>query len=175
MGELPNAWVESELAAARRDWMELVALEKAGVVIASSHRGELVARMFDKGQAVAAGDPVAEVRAGNHGRADAVMHVSPRTRARIEPGMVGRVASAGNREVRHFPATVVAVSPWPHAPSPWIHRLELASAGAGGRLVRVAVDSPDDVRARDGVPCRFEIVLGRSSFAGLLVQAVARS
>ena len=174
-GKFPDDWIETELAAARRNWLEISALEEARAVIASPDSGELVVRRFEKGQTVEAGAPVGEIRTVEDGPPDVFMYLPPRQAARIETGFAAHVhvVPSGDFGAHRVAARVVALSPWPLVPSPWLDRLGFASPGADGRLVRVALDQFPSFRARDGAPCRFEVVLGRHSLVRHLVSGIS--
>lgn len=163
---------ESALASARAEMVELAAMASAGTAITSPHVGELAASGLVVGQAVSAGEPVAEIRVGAGRPQQAVMRVTPEQAERIAIGMKARVTPIGRSGAGVFPAEVVAVSPMQARPPAWLARFGLASEGelgAPSRIVRVAIDADGEFLAQDGAACRIEIVLMRSSPFGLML------
>ena len=176
-GNRDGRWMDAELAAARAEMIELAAIEAEGETIVSSHAGEVAASSLATGQAVSAGEPVVEIRAGAAGRApEAIMLVTPEQGRRIEVGMKARVAFPDRSGSRVFPATVVALSSRPAALPVRLSRLGLASdreSDAAGRIVRLALNGEGEyVEAPDGAACRVEIILARSSPLGLLIPSI---
>ena len=158
------------LASAQAEMIELAAMAAAGVVIVSPHTGEIAASRLAVGQAVNAGEAVAEIRVGAGNPPEAVMLVTREQGEQIAVGMTARVAPSGGSAADILPAEVVAVSPTA-APRPaWLSRFGLASgdqAGTTGRIVRLAIDADADFP--DGTACRVEIILSRSSPLGLIL------
>ena len=70
-----GSWLDAELAAARAEAIELAALDAAGAVIVSPRAGEITAHRLFEGQAVGAGEPVAEVRTGVRRALEAILFV----------------------------------------------------------------------------------------------------
>ncbi len=163
------------LAAARAELAEFTALDAEGGLVISPYSGVLTALHLERGQAITAGTPVAEIRTGGDAVLEAVTVLDPALVQRVRVGMPARVALATrDREGTHVVAARVAeVSSGPVTPARWLARLGIASIGDGGGryLVRLALADEPDVPVPDGTPCRVEIVLGEYPPLGLLFAA----
>ena len=175
MATRTQTWLDAELAAARREMLELAAVASAGAVIVSPRAGEIAAHSLVAGRTVEAEEPVAEIRAGAGGAPEAVLFVPSVESRDVSVGMEARVAVAGRSGSRVFRAEVAEISPRPADPPSWLSRFGLlpsAAPDAPGHLVRLTVSGAASAQIPDGTPCRIEIILARHSPLGLLVSWV---
>ena len=170
-------WLDAELATARAEVLELVALDTAGAVVVSPRTGELTAHGLVEGQTVDAGQSVAEVRTDIRRAPEAILFVTPEQGGRIHAGMKARIVVGDRFGARTFAGEVAEVSPpLPELPF-WLSRMEFASPEATdspGHLVRLAVPGAEGGRIPDGARCRVEIVVARHSPLGLLLATGGR-
>lgn len=162
------------LTSARTELIELAATQAAGGLVVSPHAGEIAAVDVARGQAIAAGMPVAEVRGSGDGVLEAVLFLPSERVQQIHLGMPARVAVTTSERVgsRLLAAEVAHVSPRPALPSPWLARFAGdAEPAGGGYVVRLTLKDEVDARVADGTLCRVEIVLGESSPLSLVTAA----
>ena len=153
-----------ELALARNDLLELMALQSTGQLVVSHAAGELMSHHLSLGQALHTGDEVAVVRFYDPGQIRAVTRVSSDDARRLEPGLDARimVASGTPRTEKVLDAEVLSISELPVEPPTWLSALGLVEQ-ANGHLVELAFrESPQD-RVADGTPCSARIVYERGS------------
>ena len=162
-----GTWRALALAAARAELIELAALGAAGAEVVSPYGGEVSASGLVTGQAVTAGETVAEIRAGARHVPEAIAFV-PLEEGRIEVGMAARVTAPSRTGSRVYAAAVIAIGPAAPLPGP-------ATVSRAGRRVRLALEGGEDLQVPDGAPCRIEIILGRTTPLGLLIAAGRRT
>ena len=167
------AWIDIELASARAELAGIEALESAGRTIVSPQAGELTALHVAAGQPAAAGEAVAEVRAGGGSHLEAVGLAAAAQARSVDGGMEARVVCSLGGPTTAFAAQVMGVDDGSRPIPSWLSRFELASGGdriPGMRLLRVALDSPD-AQIPDGTPCLIEVILSRETPLRLLTSA----
>ncbi len=144
--------------------------------------GVIAAMFVAPGQSVPAGAPVADIVAGDADRRTAVAFVETKDSWLLAPGMTARVTIAWVGGSRSIPGELTAVSAQSTTPPAWLPRLHPdVTLRERGHLLQVAIDafpgfsaSPAGVSARDlpdGIPCRIEIVLERTSPLSLLIRS----
>lgn len=173
LGSSAAAWIDIELASARAELAEVEALESAGRTIVSPRSGEMTALHIAAGQLAAAGEAVAEVRAGNEEHLLAVGLAAPAQARGMDAGMEARVVCTLAGPATSFAAQVLEVADGSRAIPSWLSRFGLSSGGGrppGTQLLRVALDSPD-AQVSDGTPCLLEVILSRQTPLRLLISA----
>lgn len=172
LGGAAAAWTGIELASARAELAEVEALESAGRTIVSPRSGELTALHVAAGQAAAAGEAVAEVRAGGGELLEAVGLAEAAQARGVSGGMEARVVCSVDGSARAFAAQVLGIAEGNRAIPSWLSRFGLRSGGwmPGARLLRVALDSPN-AQVSDGTPCLLQVILSRQTPLGLLISA----
>ena len=160
------------LDVARRDLIELEALEAAGEFVASPFAGVITAYDLSIGQAVNAGTEVASVRAGAADELVALAMVVPVSAARVSAGMEAQVMAVGRspQAAQSLPAEVSSVSPRPVSPPAWFRALDVP-APARSHMVRVALREPPPAALVDGNLCNLRIVVRRTSLVRLLLSS----
>lgn len=177
LGGAAAAWTGIELASARAELAEVEALESAGRTIVSPRSGQLTALHVAAGQAAAAGEAVAEVRAGGGELLEAVGLAEAAQARGVSGGMEARVVCSDDGPATAFAAQVLDVADGSRAVPSWLSRFGLSSGGGptpGARLLRVALDSPD-AQVSDGTPCLLEVILSRQTPLRLLISASGRA
>ena len=139
--------------------------------IISPYEGEVVALDLAPGQAVHADASVGLVRAASAGQPEVVAFVSPEDAVRLRVGMEAHVnvCSPGGGVGRVFLGRVADVSARAGAPPKWLSDQGLAIPQQPHQLRVALVGDKPDLPMADGAGVSLCIVLGRESFASLLV------
>ena len=153
-----------ELALARNDLLELMALQSTGQLVISNSAGELMSHQLSLGRALHPGDEVAVIRFENIGPIQAVTRVSADDARRLEPGLDARimVASGTPRTEKVLDAELLSISELPVEPPTWLSALGLVEQANGHVVVLAFRELPQD-RVVDGTPCSARIVYERGS------------
>lgn len=170
------SWTGIELSSARAELAEIEALESAGRTIVSPRSGELTALRIAAGQAAAAGEAIAEVRADGGDLLEAVGLAEAAQASGVSGGMEARVVCSVDGPATAFAARVLDVADGSRAVPSWLSRFGLSSGDRmpGARLLRVALDSTES-QVSEGTPCLLEVILSRQTPLRLLISASGRA
>ena len=164
-----DAGLRQQLLAAARGELREAELATAELIVAP-RAGVLATRRLTAGQAVHAGETVAQVRAAAAGGWQAFAFVSPADEGQVESGMAAQVLAMlpGESVPRVLAAEVLEVSPQPVAAPAWLEDFGLA-AGAPSHLLRLALSEPPPAGLVDGAGGRARVALAEQSLASLLL------
>lgn len=169
------AWAGAALADARAEMIELAALAAEGQSIVSPYSGEVANSGLSLGNAVVAGETVAEIRLDAEHSIEAFMMIPMGWERRIAAGMMARITPGDRPGAEVFSARVHSLAPPPNRPNAILSRL-LPGAGeqpAAGWMARLVLDGAPDLEVADGWPCRIQIVLESNSPLGLIIPSAS--
>ena len=170
-----GTWLDTELAAARSETLQLSSEFSAGAAIVASRTGEISAIELVEGQVVGPGTPVAEVRVGDGHASEAVLLTSNVLGAKVKPGMEARVSVTDGSGTRVYVGEVADAAPGPAALPHWLLRAGLVAPGSADpttRLIRINLPANAEPPIPDGARCFVAIVVERQSPIGLVFSLV---
>ena len=162
--------VQTLVAAARAELLQLQALQNSGEYIVSPQFGEVTAQNLRLGQEVTASSRVAEIRASTDQQFEAITLVSPEDAQRLSVGMEAQIIPRDSRatKVTALEAEVAYISHHPALPDAWLVSYGLWLPGNNSQMVRLALREPQ-LAATNGDPCRVRVILRREAPVRLLV------
>ena len=160
---------------------ELAALREASEIV-SPGDGVIAATFVAPGKTIPVGAPVADIVIGDASKLDAVAFVEPEDSWRLASGMTARVIIESADGHQSIPGKLAAIAPGAAKPPGWLTRMHPNAAARGrGHVLRFAVEdipgltspaaSPAGGSLEDGMPCRIEVVLERTSPFHLLIRS----